>query len=152
MFRSSKAPVWLLNASGWAAHMSNAHRNTLSTTGWYVINFLACVCVRLPGDRERGPHSRFVEIVGWRSSKRCQRDRPLLWYKHELFFIDLCFIVWYFIKLYSVYLQVKRAIWPSRGWTSFTLRCRRRLIRTKRPRSPFYRRTSLDLKQAECLC
>lgn len=40
----------------------------------------------------------------------------------------------------SVPLQVKRATWPSRGWTSCTRRCRRRRTRTKRLRLPFYRK------------
>lgn len=35
---------------------------------------------------------------------------------------------------------VRRASWPSRGWTSSTPRCRRRRIRTRRRRSLFYRR------------
>lgn len=39
-----------------------------------------------------------------------------------------------------VCVQVRRASWPSRGWTSSTLRCRRRPIRTRRLRSLFYRR------------
>lgn len=64
-------------------------------------------------------------------------------------FIYLCFLMCFFHNnvSYPSVLQVKKATWPSRGWTSCTLRCRRRFIRTRRPRSRIYRRQAWTLNR-----
>lgn len=41
---------------------------------------------------------------------------------------------------FLIHLQVKRDSWRFRRWTNSTLRCKRRLIRTERLRSQFYRK------------
>ena len=58
-----------------------------------------------------------------------------------LVFISSCCSFMIF-SICSSILQVKKATWPSRGWTSCTLRWRRRRIRTKRRRLHFYRTQS----------
>ena len=73
-----------------------------------------CVCV-FTGDRERGPHRRFMEVSGWGPPQRRQRDRPLLWYKHYLLFFPRFLFHYFVVLLY--FLSVRLA--GKKGYLAF---------------------------------
>lgn len=137
-FKSNKAPVWRWNASGWATQTIQhtqkysfyLHLVHLQLSGVYVCVWQATESVDHIADL-------------WRSADEDLRSAAretvlsfgtnMNYSSFSFSFIRFYFLLFLFYFL-LVHLQVKRASWPSRGWTSCTLRCRRRRTRTKRLR------------------